>query len=284
MKVSLCTITFRHQLISFSDIVRFAHHFGFDGIELWGIHALNLFHYHRDETIESLRYMSTHGMKVSMISDYLDIAAEADFQQTLEKCRGLIQASKWFGAKQIRTFAGQKGSAEISTDERSQYVQRLYELCELCKKHDVDLLIETHPGTLTDRIDSTLSLLQEVNHSHLKVNLDFLHVWESGTDPVDGYYLLKPWVQNYHLKNISSSDYLHVFQPHNVYSASGSRQGMVSLWEGAVDFLPILEQIEETDHYASIEWFGSNALQMLKEEIEWLKEQRLRPFAIGSNK
>ena len=34
MKYSLCTISFRHQLISFTDIVQFAYENGFEGIEL----------------------------------------------------------------------------------------------------------------------------------------------------------------------------------------------------------------------------------------------------------
>ena len=37
MKYSLCTISFRHQLISFTDIVQFAYENGFEGIELWGL-------------------------------------------------------------------------------------------------------------------------------------------------------------------------------------------------------------------------------------------------------
>ena len=40
MKVSLCTITFRHHLLSIEDIANWARCNGFQGIELWGAHAL----------------------------------------------------------------------------------------------------------------------------------------------------------------------------------------------------------------------------------------------------
>ena len=42
------------------------------------------------------------------------------------------------------------------------------------------VLLETHPNTLTDTLPSTIELLEEVNHPNLKINLDFLHIWESG--------------------------------------------------------------------------------------------------------
>ena len=42
MKVSLCTITFRHHLLSIEDIANWARCNGFQGIELWGAHARNL--------------------------------------------------------------------------------------------------------------------------------------------------------------------------------------------------------------------------------------------------
>ena len=39
-------------------------------------------------------------------------------------------------------------------------------------------------------------------------------------DPVDSFQQLRPWIQHYHFKNISSADYLHVFEPNNVYAAA----------------------------------------------------------------
>lgn len=39
MKISLCTISFRHQLIDLKDIAFWARDTGFQGIELWGVHG-----------------------------------------------------------------------------------------------------------------------------------------------------------------------------------------------------------------------------------------------------
>ncbi|WP_051251164.1 sugar phosphate isomerase/epimerase family protein [Paenibacillus harenae] len=271
MKYALCTISFRHQLISFSDLVRYALRHRFDGIELWGVHALNLYQYERESTREQLDKLQGGGLRVSMISDYFDISPEADFSNTLARCAQLIEAAGLFGVKRLRSFAGQRPSAELSDAERFQAVERLRQLCDLCQAGGIHLLLETHPNTLTDTVDATLALLAELDHRNARINLDFLHVWESGTDPIDGFERLKPWVDHFHLKNVTSARDLHVFHPHNVYSASGSRSGMVPLRAGALDYRAIIREIEPTGLYASLEWFGSKPLSVLQDELKWLR-------------
>ncbi|MBK5473846.1 MULTISPECIES: sugar phosphate isomerase/epimerase family protein [Bacillus] len=275
MKYSLCTISFRHQLISFTDIVQFAYENGFEGIELWGTHAQNLYMQERETTEREIDYLKDKNLEVTMISDYLDISLLADFQKTMEKCEQLVTLANWFNTNKIRTFAGQKGSEDFSEQERKEYVERIRMICDLFAPHNMYILLETHPNTLTDTLPSTLKLLEEVNHPYLKINLDFLHIWESGADPVDSFHRLKPWIQHYHFKNISSADYLHVFEPNNVYAAAGSRIGMVPLFEGIVNYDEIIREVRDTDHFASLEWFGHNAKDILKEEMKALTNRKL---------
>ncbi|MBK5448164.1 sugar phosphate isomerase/epimerase [Bacillus sp. TH22] len=275
MKYSLCTISFRHQLISFTDIVQFAYENGFEGIELWGTHAQNLYMQERETTEREIDYLKDKNLEVTMISDYLDISLLADFQKTMEKCEQLVILANWFNTNKIRTFAGQKGSEDFSEQERKEYVKRIRMICDLFAPHNMYILLETHPNTLTDTLPSTLKLLEEVNHPYLKINLDFLHIWESGADPVDSFHRLKPWIQHYHFKNISSAEYLHVFEPNNVYAAAGSRIGMVPLFEGIVNYDEIIREVRDTDHFASLEWFGHNAKDILKEEMKALTNRKL---------
>ncbi|MEK7016983.1 sugar phosphate isomerase/epimerase family protein [Bacillus sp. FSL R9-9410] len=275
MKYSLCTISFRHQLISFTDIVQFAYENGFEGIELWGTHAQNLYMQERETTEREIDYLKDKNLEVTMISDYLDISLLADFQKTMEKCEQLVTLANWFNTNKIRTFAGQKGSEDFSEQERKEYVKRIRMICDLFAQHNMYILLETHPNTLTDTLSSTVKLLEEVNHPYLKINLDFLHIWESGADPIDSFQRLKPWIQHYHFKNISSAEYLHVFEPNNVYAAAGSRIGMVPLFEGIVNYDEIIREVRDTDHFASLEWFGHNAKDILKEEMRALTNRKL---------
>ncbi|OQR56110.1 sugar phosphate isomerase/epimerase [Bacillus sp. CDB3] len=275
MKYSLCTISFRHQLISFTDIVQFAYENGFKGIELWGTHAQNLYIQERETTEREIDCLKDKNLEVTMISDYLDISLSADFQKTMEKCEQLVTLANWFNTNKIRTFAGQKGSEDFSGQERVEYVKRIRMICDQFAQHNMYVLLETHPNTLTDTLPSTVKLLEEVNHPYLKINLDFLHIWESGADPIDSFQRLKPWIQHYHFKNISSAEYLHVFEPNNVYAAAGSRIGMVPLFEGIVNYDEIIREVRDTEHFASLEWFGHNAKDILKEEMRALTNKKL---------
>ncbi|EEM84235.1 MULTISPECIES: sugar phosphate isomerase/epimerase family protein [Bacillus] len=275
MKYSLCTISFRHQLISFTDIVQFAYENGFEGIELWGTHAQNLYMQERETTERELNFLKDKNLEITMISDYLDISLSADFEKTIEKSEQLVVLANWFNTNKIRTFAGQKGSNDFSEQERKEYVKRIRKICDVFAQHNMYVLLETHPNTLTDTLPSTIELLEEVNHPNLKINLDFLHIWESGADPIDSFQRLKPWTLHYHFKNISSADYLHVFEPNNVYAAAGSRIGMVPLFEGIVNYDEIIQEVRGTDLFASLEWFGHNSKEILKEEMKVLINRKL---------
>ncbi|HDW3057078.1 TPA: sugar phosphate isomerase/epimerase [Bacillus cereus] len=275
MKYSLCTISFRHQLISFTDIVQFAYENGFEGIELWGTHAQNLYMQERETTERELNFLKDKNLEITMISDYLDISLSADFEKTIEKSEQLVILANWFNTNKIRTFAGQKGSEDFSEQERKEYVKRIHKICDVFAQHNMYVLLETHPNTLTDTLPATIELLEEVNHPNLKINLDFLHIWESGADPIDSFHQLKPWTLHYHFKNISSANYLHVFEPNNVYAAAGSRIGMVPLFEGIVNYDEIIQEVRDTNLFASLEWFGHNSKEILKEEMKVLINRNL---------
>ena len=73
--------------------------------------------------------------------------------------------------------------------------------------------------------------------------------------------------------NVTEPEQLAIFQPQNVYSPSGLREGMVSLREGIVDFERIVTCLtdDDVDCCASLEWFGKEPFQYLSGEMEWLR-------------
>jgi 3-dehydroshikimate dehydratase len=275
MKYSVCSISFRHQLISYDELVRFAREHRYDGIELWGAHACHLFATVK-QAAASREGQGAARLPVTMVSDYLAIGTDDAMAATMKRCDQLLDAAEWLGAARLRTFAGSLASARATEAEREGHVRRLRRLCERCGARGVDLLIETHPDTLADTVESTLRLIAEVNHPALRVNLDFLHVWEGGSDPLDAYLRLKPWVSHFHLKNISSAEHLSVFAPANVYAAAGDRSGMTRLADGVIDYGRLLSAMQEeanaADLYASVEWFGDHPSRVLRKEIAWLRQ------------
>ncbi|OAS14664.1 sugar phosphate isomerase/epimerase family protein [Paenibacillus oryzisoli] len=277
LRCSLCTITFRHTLISFEELVQFARTEGFDGLEVWGAHAVHLY---KAWNGSKRALLEGAGLTVSMISDYLDVGTQVNFADTVIKCKELLVVADWLGTSKIRTFAGMRGSREVDRAEFEETVRQLRILGDLCMNQGIELLVETHPGTLADHKKAAYRLMMEVNHEAVKLNLDFLHMWEAGDDPLESYELLAPWVAYFHLKNVTSLAQCSVFQPHQVYAANGSRKGMVSLENGAVNYRPIIDRISQSGKFASLEWFGADPIRVLKEEIGWLHHRLNRLHSV----
>ncbi|WP_155590839.1 sugar phosphate isomerase/epimerase family protein [Lysinibacillus cavernae] len=267
MKLSICTISFRHHLYSMDQIAHFAKTQGFQGIELWGIHAKNL----ADERHYGADWLSSYGLEASMLSDYLPL--DAPVSEMMAETERLSSLAKRWGTNKIRTFVGKKGSSDTSKKERDALIVRLKMLCDYLESEGQHLLVETHPNTLTDNLSSTMQLLEETNHASLRVNFDVLHIWESGTNPIVAMKQLRPYISHYHFKNIASRTQLGVFSPNNVYAAAGSREGMVPLFEGAVDYSEFLAEVVSTMEVdASLEWFGANVKSVLAHDSQEVKK------------
>lgn len=259
MKISICTITFRHHLISLRELASWARTNGFDGIELWGPHARSLSVQHPRCGSD---WMATLGMRVCMISDYLPTEGEEAWIRS--RAQELCELAARWGAPKLRTFAGTTPSADAGEDARRAMSARIRLLSRIVADHGLRLLVETHPNTLADTCASTLRLLDEVGDPALGVNFDALHVWEGGDDPVEARRRLGQRIGHYHFKNVRSRDDLGVFAPANVYAAAGGRDGMVPLFNGAMDYGPLLEELSaDPDAEASLEWFGPDCFRTL---------------------
>lgn len=262
----LCTISFRHHLVSLPELATWAGGEGFEGIELWGVHARHL----ADRSDYNQRWIQARGLRIPMISDYLPLdGCEAS---ALAKTRELCMLAQRWGAPRLRTFAGNRCSNEVSTAERNDLTRRLKRLCQCAAEYGLDLVVETHPGTLADTVPSTRQLLEQVDHPALGLNFDVVHIWESGACPLEGLLELEPWIRHFHFKNVRSRDLLAEFAPANVYSPAGSRRAMVPLLEGACDYRPCLEYLQQQGSVdASLEWFGEDCEQVLRHDARQLR-------------
>lgn len=99
MKLSVCTISFRHQLISLQQIAHWARRNHFQGIELWGVHARNI----GTQTECNYEWLKSLGLNVSMISDYLPLGG--DKKAAVEKTMQLCTLADAWHTKKLRTFA-----------------------------------------------------------------------------------------------------------------------------------------------------------------------------------
>ncbi|MGQ4879486.1 sugar phosphate isomerase/epimerase family protein [Billgrantia sp. LNSP4103-1] len=272
IRLHLCTISFRHHLVSLPELAAWSTRTGFDGIELWGVHARHLL----EHAVVDGEWIRRQGLTIPMISDYLPLEGSENeaIAITLRLCR---LARRW-GADKLRTFAGHRASAELSAAERGELARRLLTLTRCAADEGLTLVVETHPNTLADSLATTRELLDAVDHPNLALNFDVLHVWESGVDPLAALRELAPRVRHFHFKNIAQRSQLSVFAPDNVYSPSGSRQGMVPVLEGACDYSALLDWLSECREPmdVSLEWFGADCHEVLKLDLQRLRS-RLSP-------
>lgn len=280
MKLSICTISFRHHLVSLDQLAPWAAHAGFHGIELWGVHAQNLATRPEYDGV----WLDSHGLVAPMLSDYLPL--QGDARAAIGKTELLCGLSRRWGAKKLRTFAGHKGSFAVTREERQDWTSRLRDLCVVAEAEGVSLLIETHPNTLADTLASTLRLVEEVDHPALRLNFDVIHVWEGGDDPESAFRILEPLVAHMHLKNVADPRNLSCFAPSNVYAPSGTREGMVRLFDGSFDYGRFLRHLAKDSGTwarleASLEWFGPDVVSTLEAdrknlsawEAQWVLER-----------
>ncbi|WP_214850375.1 TIM barrel protein [Exiguobacterium sp. s193] len=270
MKVALCTISYRHHLRSFDDLLSYALTEQFDAVDIWGVHAKHL----QDDEVLRLR---EHPIEVSMLSHYLSF--DAPLSVLLEQTKALSRLGQRIGTRRIRIFAGNKSSQQLTEPERVRLVYQLQGVCKVLDQSKQLLLIEIHPNTAADTIESTERLVREVNHPACRVNFDVLHVVESGADPVTAYRRLEPVIEHLHLKSIAQTDQFEVFNPANVYAAGGTRDGMVPLFNGIIDYERFFEELKQalTLKTGSLEWFGENPDERLATDGRLVRQCLERP-------
>ncbi|MNI22991.1 3-dehydroshikimate dehydratase [compost metagenome] len=90
------------------------------------------------------------------------------------------------------------GSAEADAQLRNQIVEDAKRIAEKAQLHGIKIDLEFHGGTLTDTVDSTQRLLEEIDSTHVR------SYWQSPHDQtvderVAGMRQILPWVANVHV-------------------------------------------------------------------------------------
>jgi 3-dehydroshikimate dehydratase len=82
----------------------------------------------------------------------------------------VLASAKALGAPTIRVWAGKKGSADSSPEERRAVIDDALRVADIAGRRGIAISLEYHGGTLTDSRASVLSLMDELDHP----NIDFL--------------------------------------------------------------------------------------------------------------
>ena len=187
MKTGLVSVTFRE--LQPEEIIKLVKDAGLDGIE-WG----GDYHCPPGETETARRItslMKENGLITLSYGSYYKTKAEIDFNLVLDNAL-LLET------KNIRVWAGDKGSAETGINEHQQIIEDTQRVADMAHIHKIDISFEYHSHTLTDTIDSTLMLLEEINKDNV------FTYWQApaDSDPDDNIRNIKKLVDINKLKNL----------------------------------------------------------------------------------
>lgn len=157
LRPGLCSVT--HRDLTPAEVVTAAAEAGLECIE-WGadVHAPV-----GDERGAAAvrRLTEDAGLAVASYGSYLRFADDSEqFQAALATATAL-------GAPRIRVWAGNSGSSDTTERQRTEVAGRLRRAAARAGDAGIQLGLEFHGGTLTDVVDSTLALLDEVGHDNL---------------------------------------------------------------------------------------------------------------------
>jgi sugar phosphate isomerase/epimerase len=170
----------RHQNIAYSHLAEI----GVQYVEI-GLPA-------PDKVQETLNHLKNFGLSVSSTQGSLDVKnpnIAKDFAQTCELTRQL-------GANRIFV------SVHAGEMERSTVYNRLHAVGETCARHNVTVIMETHPDMVTNGTVARQTM-EGVHHPNIRVNWDTANVYfyNEGIDGIEEMKKVLDYIEGVHLKD-----------------------------------------------------------------------------------
>ncbi len=190
-KTGIVSVTFRKK--SIDEIITLTCDNGLDAIEVGSdVHAPfdNL-----DECRRIAALAKENGIAIASYGSYYKLGQEGNSQELFA---AYLAAAKALGTANIRLWAGSKGSAVATDEQRTAWTAEAAACAEAAAKEGIAVSFEYHPGTLTDTAESALRFMREINHPNA-----YLY-WQPNQSQDEEYNLaalraVLPYVTNFHV-------------------------------------------------------------------------------------
>lgn len=116
-----------------------------------------------------------------------------------------IEPAKLLGTSTIRLWCGNRHPADYSTVERNKVYDDCRRLAEIAKENDVTFCMECHDWTLTETKESSLALMEAVNHPNFRMYWQ-PNQWVSEEENIAFAKLMSPYTKNIHVFNWKGRD------------------------------------------------------------------------------
>ncbi|HEY0471322.1 MAG TPA: TIM barrel protein [Kribbella sp.] len=255
MRTGLVSVTFRQLAVE--EVVQVAEQAGLAAIEWGGDVHVPLGDLPAARKARAL--CEDRGLAIAAYGSYLR-AGSVD----REEIRMAVTTAAELGAPRMRVWAGTVGTAEAGVGDRMAVTRGLAELADVAAGSGIEIAMEFHRNTLTDEVDSTITLLLDVDASNLKT------YWQPPVDLDDAECLqqleaLMPWLST-----------VHVFSwwPSNNRLPLAARE---SLWRPVLDRLTA----EPREINALLEFVADDSVDQLATDAAHLHSWSSRGHSIG---
>ncbi len=199
LRTAICAYSFRTALqnktMTYDDLVRMAVEQDVDGLDL----TVYWFPNASDEFLMPLRRLAYKmAVEIYSISIRTDmcLAPGAERDAEVEKVKGWVDAASKLGAGHIRVFGGRIPNGSTEDQAAAWCAETLKRGAEYAGSKGVILGLENHGG-ITERADTIIRIVKEVNSPWVGVNVD------TGNFNRDGYKqleMLVPYAVNVQMK------------------------------------------------------------------------------------
>ena len=146
---------------------------------------------------DAVRLTALHGLEIDTYGSYFRCLPGED-------AGAVVGTAEKLGARNLRVWAGQKGSAEISEEERGAVVSGIRAVCRMAPR-GMTVSTEFHQATLTDRYESAVRMAEEVGEENFRL------YWQPNQFMDDAYNLAAvkaclPYLSNVHVFTWSGHD------------------------------------------------------------------------------
>ncbi len=189
VRTGLVSVTFRQ--LPADEVAEVAAKAGLAAIEWGGDVHVPLGNLVAAKRVKALS--EVHGLEIAAYGSYLR-AGSVD----REEMRSAVATAEALGAPRMRVWAGNVGTSDAGVGDRMAVTRGLAELADVAATAGIEVALEFHRNTLTDEVDSTITLLLDVGAPNLKT------YWQPPVDLDDAECLaqleaLMPWLSTVHV-------------------------------------------------------------------------------------
>ncbi len=256
------------------EILGRAKEYGYEGIELRGLEGVFLLpeypRFQGAEFYKTKKLIDESGIEIACVSASASFATNdpEEWEKNREEAKAYIELAERLGSKLVRVFGGRVPEGVAWDDCISYMADRLNEVGDFAKEHNVTIVLETHDNFILGK--SIAEVMKGVTSEGVGVLWDVHHPYKLGGEPLEETMnYLKEYVKHTHVKDSKGK---------------GENPELVLLGEGDVPLQEIVNLLKENgyDGYLSLEWEKAWHPEIAEPEVAFPQAaKKLREYIAG---